>query len=88
MVGFIAGVGGWAEDGGEGAAGFYFGEEFLGGFAAYGVGYGVDEAEFLEGGVVVEGEGGVGAELGGFGELGFADSGDDDGAGFFGGPDG
>ena len=54
MVACMAALAGGPEDGGEGAAGFYFGEEFLGGFAAYGVGYGVDEAEFLEGGVVFE----------------------------------
>ena len=82
------GVGGWADDGGEGAAGFDLGDEFLGDFAVYGVGDGVDEAELLECGVVVEGEDGVGAEFGGLLELGFADSGDDDGAGFAGGPDG
>ncbi len=67
---------------------FSIGEEEFGGGAAYGVGDGVDEAEALHGGGVVEREDDVGAEGFGFLELGLADAGDDVGSGLLGGPDG
>ena len=43
--GMERGVGGWAEDAGEDAAGLYLGDEFGGDVVVDGVGDGVDEAE-------------------------------------------
>ena len=71
------GVGRWADDAAEVAAGLYLGDELGGGRAVDGVGYGVDDAGGCDGLVVVDIDGGGGAEGQGFLDLIFADAGDD-----------
>ncbi len=82
------GVGGWAEDGGEGAARLDLGEQGLGGGLADGVGDGVDEAELVHLLLVVEGDDLIGAEGFGLLLLRLFDAGDDDGSRLLGGEDG